>query len=130
MQTRHAGWRGPVFLVNSRTSWLCDTALAVVLLVKLTDAVCRVPYAALPLRHSVLHLRTCVGLGHGFTFFHVRLSSETFFNTIRPLVQLLAYTQYIFFPGQNKDVMTLHSNSSNSDILRDRFKPQSFNVAE
>jgi hypothetical protein len=37
----------------------------VILIIKCTDVVCRVPYIVLSHRLSILYLRTCVGLGYG-----------------------------------------------------------------
>jgi hypothetical protein len=37
----------------------------VILIIKCTDVICRVPYIVLSHRLSILYLRTCVGLGYG-----------------------------------------------------------------
>lgn len=39
-----------------------------ILIVKLTDTICRVPSQALSLRLSILYLRTCVGLRYGYSY--------------------------------------------------------------
>jgi hypothetical protein len=52
----------------------------VILIIKCTDVVCRVPYIVLSHRLSILYLRTCVGLGYG--------NKKKFFSSIVFLAQL------------------------------------------
>ena len=54
-----------------------EIIIMVILLVKLTDVFCLVPYTVVSHRLSILYPRTCVGLGYGIILYIVMILNCT-----------------------------------------------------